>query len=81
MGDGGSDPSCPETICRMSLGSPECQPWVCLKSGLGFPKGRLALSQELQNHPPQQHHGAGIVPSVSVGCMEKPGSWSRCSQT
>lgn len=27
----------------------ECQPWVCLKSGLGFPKEGVALSQELQN--------------------------------
>lgn len=29
--------------------SRECQPWVCLKSGLGFPQGGVVLSQELQN--------------------------------
>lgn len=82
MGDGGClRPQLPRDYLQDVRGEPrECQPWVSLKSGLGFPKGGFALSQEVQNHPPQQHHRAGIVPSVSLGCMEKPGSRSRCSQ-
>lgn len=54
----------------LALGIFEVRPW--------FSQGGFALSQEMQNHPPQQHHWAGIVPSISVGYMEKPGSWSSC---
>lgn len=40
--------------------SRECQPWVSLKSDLGFPKGGFALNQEMQNYPwPQQHLRSG----------------------
>lgn len=52
------------------LGVFEVRPW--------FSEGMTC--SELQNHPLQQHYGAGIVLSVSVGCMEKPQGQSRCSQ-
>lgn len=40
-----------------------------LNSDLGFSTGGFVLSQEMQNYPlPQQ---PGIIPGVSVGCVEK----------
>lgn len=35
------------------------QPWVSLKSDLGFPKGGFVLNQEMQNYPPPQQHLRG----------------------
>lgn len=61
MGDGG----CFRHLWDVPGESRECQPWVPLKPDLSFPKGGFALSQELQNHPPQHHHGSEVVPSVS----------------
>lgn len=52
-----SDPWLPGDHLRGFAGeSRERQPWVCLKSDLGFPKGGFVPNQRTQNYPlPQQH--------------------------
>lgn len=52
-----SDPWLPRDHLRGFPGeSRDRQPWVSLKSDLGFPKEAFALKQVMQNYPlPQQH--------------------------